>query len=124
MPAMKSRMRLVVAVAALAMHALAPFGVHAAAPDTTGAGDVCSVYSKARGGAPANAPSQSRSHGTLHCALCAGGSSSAAMQSASPVVLTAQARLIVAVDDTPSVFHDARHLSPPLRGPPLPDLPQ
>jgi len=121
---MKSRTRLTIAVAALAMHVLTPFGVYAAAPATSGLGEVCSVYSKARANDPASAPSPSRSHATAHCALCTGASSSAAMPAPTRVAVNVPALLGIALDDTRMVVTNARSLSPPSRGPPLADLPQ
>jgi len=121
---MTSRMRLTIAVAALAMQALAPIGVYAAAPSATGPGDVCSVYSKARAVAPAGTPSPSRSHDAAHCTLCTGASSSAAIPPSWPAAFAVPTQFTVAAGDTRTVLDNAPSLSPPPRGPPLFDLPQ
>ncbi|HEY7944777.1 MAG TPA: DUF2946 family protein [Casimicrobiaceae bacterium] len=130
---MTRRFRLGIALAALAMHLLAPIGAYATVRPAVAFGDYCSTAARASlpsgVGAPVQrhaatsdsdvpAPQQHR-HLHTHCASCLGASLAAAVPpSTSPFAVRPVALVAVPPDPVRARAASSPVLLPPLRGPP------
>lgn len=110
-----------IASLALVAHILVPFAAYASVKVGTPFGDVCSVASKVQ--APIPAPvglpgQQSGRHVTDHCALCPGGSATAAIMPSAPPTMQAHAPSTVAHRAEIAAPASLQLLLPPARAPP------
>lgn len=117
---MNRRFRLGIALAALALHLIAPVAAYAAVPAGSRFADFCSVSGNAApvGGWPADLPlPQPDRHLPSHCELCLGAAAAALGPPALPFLLFV-ATLGCTSPIPPPVATAAPTLFPPPRGPP------
>jgi DUF2946 family protein len=121
-PPMKQRnFRRWIAVAVLGAHVFVPFAAYASVKAGTVFGDVCSVFGKAQAptATPVGLPAQgSDRHTADHCALCPGGSATAAIMPPALPTMPAHAHPIVARRSDCAAPTSLQLLLPPARAPP------